>query len=141
VPLARERGKESELKMTMKTANPRSKQWQSWLVLILRWLLGGLAGIGISAWIYFGLISHTFEMSPVLSVPFAGHIYLFHLDAISFRHVSDFLITFPALIWGLIGGLLASGRRNQIVAGMTMLIIYVVVGYISFFLFIIKIPT
>lgn len=121
--------------------NARSKQWQSWPVLFLRWLLGSLAGIGISAWIYFGLISHTFEMSPVLSAPFAGHIYLFHLDTVSFLHVSDFFTTFPVLIWGLIGALLAWGRRNQIVAGMALLIIYVVVGYISFFLTILTIAT
>lgn len=124
------------------TENVRSEKWQGWLVLILRGLLGGLAGIGISAWIYFGLKSHTFEMPPILSAPFAGHIYLFKLDTVSFLHVSDFFITFPVLVWGLIGALLASGRRNQIVVGMALLILYVIVGYISFFLFVlINIPT
>ena len=48
----------------MNNQNPvdeKSKQWQSWLILFLRWLLGGLAGIGLSAWIYYGLKNDSFN--------------------------------------------------------------------------------
>ncbi len=119
-----------------------SNKWRSRIVLFLRLLLGGLAGIGISSWICFGLISHAIEMSPILSAPFVGYIYLFHLDTVSFQHISDFFITFPVLFLGLIGALLASGRKSYIKTGAILLGIYVVVGFVSSILSIlIYIPT
>lgn len=128
--------------------DPRSKNLRSWLMLVLRWLLGGLAGIGISSWIYFGLKSDTFtgpflwllEMLPILSVPFVGHIYLFYPGTIHFP-VNYYFITFPVLIWGLIGALIASGMRNQIIVGTVFLTLYVVVGFFSYFLAFLRIPT
>ena len=118
-------------------------------MLFSRWLLGALAGIGISASIYFALISHTFTgpfrwvlyISPSLTFPFAGHIYWFYVDKISFPQISDFFFTVPVLIWGLIGALLASGRKEQIKAGITLLILYVGVGIYAFFRAVLMIAT
>ncbi len=115
--------------------NSQSTKWRSWLVLFLRWLLGALAGIGISASIYFALKNHTLDISPILSVPFIGQLLLFDPSFSANDIVS------PALIWGLIGTLPAAGGQNQITTGKILLVLYVIVGCISFFRVLMMIPT
>ena len=131
-------------------ADSQSNQWQSWLVLFLRWLLGGIAGIGISSWFYFGIVTHANTgsflwfgeiLSSVVAVPFVGLAYLFYPGLISYPSVSDFFVTFPVLIWGLIGALLASGRKEQIKVGVILLVLWVIIGCISFFRLLMYIPT
>jgi hypothetical protein len=131
------------------TTDSKSQKWPSWLVLFLRWILGGLAGIGISSWFYFGLKNDIFtgaflwvlETLSILFIPFGGHLHLFYPGASSFSHVNDFFVTFPVLFWGLIGALLASGRKSQITTGIILLVLFMIVGYISFFLVALRIPT
>jgi len=81
--------------------NAQSKKWRSWLILFLRWLLGGIAGVWISSWFYFGLKNHASTgsflwfgelLESVLAIPFVGHIYLFYPDTISYTNVNDFLM-------------------------------------------------
>src|SRR5919106_1624960 len=120
-------------------SNPQPNKLSKWPVLFLRWFLGGLAGIGISASIYFALITPTFrgpffwllEMLPILSAPFIGHTYLFYPHTVSFPHINDLFVTFPVLFWGLIGALLASGRKSQTTTGIILLVLFIVVGYVS----------
>jgi hypothetical protein len=130
--------------------NSQAQNQQSWLILFLRWPIGGFAGILISSWFYFGLINHATAgsffwfgeiLSSVVGVPFVGHVYLFYPYTISFLHITDFFVTFPVLIWGLIGALLASGRKNQITIGKILLVLYIIVGCVSFFGIAIMIPT
>ena len=127
----------------------QSNTWRGWVILALRWLLGGLAGIGISSWIYFGLKNDIFigpflwmlETLSILFIPFGGHLHLFYPGASTFSHVNDFFVTFPVLFWGFIGALLASGRKSQITTGKILLILFMIVGYVSFFLVALRIPT
>lgn len=131
------------------STNLKSQKWPNWLVLFSRWILGGLVGIVISSWIYFGLKNDIFtglflrvlEMLSILFIPFVGHLYLFYPGANSFPHLNDFFITFPVLFWGLTGALLTSGRRSQITTGIILLVLFLVVGYVSFFLGVLRIPT
>jgi hypothetical protein len=105
--------------------------------------------MGISASIYFALMIHTFsgpfrwvlDISPSLTFPFAGHIYWFYPDAVPCLHVACLFTTFPVFIWGLIGALLASGRKEQIKVGAILLVLWVIVGFISFFRAVMYIPT
>jgi hypothetical protein len=130
-------------------SNPQPNKLPNWPVLFLRWLLGALAGIGLSSWIYFGLKNDAFtgpflwvlEMLFILFIPFVGHLYLFYSGATSFSHVNDFFMTFPVLSWGLVGAMLASGRKSQIKIGTILLILFVVVGYVSAFLGALRVPT
>jgi hypothetical protein len=110
------------------------------LILLLRLLLGGIAGVLISSWFYFGLINHL-DVPSIFSLPFAGHLYLFYTYTVSFPHISDLFFTPPVLLWGLIGALLASGRKTQIKIGTTLLVIYVSVGCISLFQALMQNPT
>ena len=110
--------------------NRPSKQWDSRIVLFLRWILGALAGFGVSL-----LIFHEFMNETFLAVPFIGQLLLFDP---SFR--AGNLVT-SALIWGFIGALLASGRKEQISVGAFLLLIYVIVGCYSFFRVLMMIPT
>jgi len=128
--------------------NAQSKKWRSWLILFLRWLLGGIAGVWISSWFYFGLKNHASTgsflwfgelLESVLAIPFVGHIYLFYPDTISYTNVNDFLTSFPVLIWGLISALLASGNKEQMRIGRILLVAYVIVGCISYIRFLIAI--
>src|SRR5574341_713895 len=124
--------------------------WRSWLNQILRWILGGIAGIVVSAWFYFGLKNDATTgsffwfrgiLESPLAVPFVGHISLFYPYPMSFPQISNFFATPPVLFWGLIGLLLASGRSVQLRIGITLLVIYVIVGCILFFQAIMQIPT
>ena len=132
------------------TLHEKSETWPSWLVLFIRWLLGGISGVWISSWFYFGIATHATTgsylwlkeiLSPFKAAPFAGLIYLFNLDKRSFLNISDFFITYPALIWGLIGALLASGRSDQVKTGAVLLGLIVIVGFISFFRMVMMVPT
>jgi len=144
------------------TTDSRSKEWRNWFVLFLRWLLGGLAGFGVSAWICYGYITHTVtgpllwlvDLLPILSVPFIGSLLLFDpsffgnndlIDSLvhTFPNIDyDFLVVVPpSLIWGVVGALFSSGRRNQVKAGTILLGLIVIVGFISFFRIVMMIPT
>ena len=116
------------------TTISQSKKWQSWLVLFLRWLLGGLAGIGISVLIYLDFLTST-NMIPILcGMPFIGQYYLLNYLIYSSTYYGNYTVIFPALIWGVIGALLASGRKKQIIAGRTLLLLYVIGGIGAYFL-------
>lgn len=91
------------------SADLKSQKWRSRLVLFLRWLLGGVAGIVISGWIYFGLKNQTpvgpflwvLDMLPILSVPFIGHLYLFYQGALSYTHINDFFDYISCALLGI----------------------------------------
>jgi hypothetical protein len=144
------------------TMDSRSKQWRSWLVLFSRWLLGGFIGFGLSAWICFGYITNTItgpllwvvDFLPIITFLFSGPLLLFDpsffgnkdlIDSLvrSFPYVDyDFLvISLPSIIWGFIGALLASGRKNQLKLGIIFFLLYVAIGCIALFQVFIHIPT
>ena len=139
----------------------RSNKLRPVLVLLGRWLLGGLAGFWISAWIGQGYLSNNttgllkliLDSTSLVAVLFMGQVLLFDpsffgkkwfIDwlAYSFPNAErNFLIVLvPSLIWGLVGLLLASGRNEQKKMGIILLIIYVIVGCISLTQLFVHIP-
>ena len=123
------------------------KKWQSWLVLFLRWLLGAIAGYIIG----FILLIITERINPPLLEPiiagqqelFEGLIfYMFYDDAKSFDLILDVSLFVYCTIWGLIGALPASARKKQTKAGVILLILYIIVGFLSYVIWAIRmIPT
>jgi hypothetical protein len=130
-------------------SNPQPNKLPNWPVLFLRWLLGALVAIVISASFYFALLNHNFsgpflwvlEKLPVLAAPFVGHIYLFYPPRDSFLSVYSLFVTIPVLSWGLVGAMLASVRKSQIRIGIILFVLFVLVGYVSFFLGALRVPT
>jgi hypothetical protein len=45
------------------------------------------------------------------------------------------------MIWGFISALLASGKKGQIKIGIVLLVIYIIVGCISYIQVLLQIPT
>jgi len=122
-------------------ADPHSKIQKSWAILLLRWFLGSVAGsIGSSF-----LLASTFLMGPL---PIVGIIVLgqyglwnqiissinFSLYDKIFLYVLNiiFSLLIYSILWGLIGALLASGRKKQIIIGMILMTLYVIAGVLSF---------
>ena len=119
--------------------NSQSKKWQSWLIPSLRWLGGGVIGC-VSGLL---LLVITFALGPTLfGFIFIGQYLIFeqffffiywslYRDAIS--NGLDFLTSVLAysIIWGIIGALLGSRRKNQVIIGIVIAIIYVAVGLLG----------
>src|SRR5687767_13840255 len=83
-------------------SNPQANKLSNW-TLPLRWLLGGLAGIGISSLIYFDFLTSTNIIPVLLKVPFIGQYYILNYLIYSGSNSSKYSIIIPALIWGVIG--------------------------------------
>jgi hypothetical protein len=139
--------------------------WQkgrSWLLLLLRWLFGGMVGFGLSAWICFGYITNTItgpflwllDLIPILSFIMGGSLLLFdpslsghsafiELFARMFPNIDqDFLAIMPAALFcGFIGALLASGNKVQIKVAVILLILEIVIGSIFLFYMLRFVPT
>jgi hypothetical protein len=105
------------------------------LLVLLRWLLGGIAGYMMSLYVFFTV--DTFH-PPLLEPIIIGQVEFFNnlfyntsLDNVifvplaSFYGISGFMYS---LLWGLTGSLLASGRKKQISTGLVLLILYIVLG-------------
>lgn len=123
-------------------ANPHLKSQKIRIILLLRWFLGGLVGFGISACIFLDFLNDK-NITPLLcAIPFIGQFYLFAylylstlLNGYISQTISYYIIIFSATIWGLIGALLASGQRKQIFTGAILLILYLIVGILSYMVF------
>lgn len=122
--------------------NRHSKNKKNSSILLLRWFLGGLVGFGISAWVFLDFLNGK-NITPILcAVPFIGQFYLFaylYLSTLLSDYISQtisyYVIIFSATIWGLIGALLASGQKKQIFTGAFLLILYLIVGSLSYMIF------
>ncbi len=120
-------------------SSPQPKKWPGWLVLFLRWLLGGIAGYLISYYLF--IISASGPL-PVIGFLFLGQVELF--NSLLFKALYDNFILFSptsiygtsiflySMLWGLIGALLASRRRKQIIAGVIFLVLYIIAGGVYF---------
>jgi len=114
-------------------SNPQTYKQSNWPVP-LRWLLGGLAGIGISSLIYLDFLTEINIIPVLLKVPFIGQYYILNYLIYSGLNSDKYSIIIPALIWGVIGALFTSGNKKQIDSGWTLLILYVIGGIGSYFL-------
>ena len=112
-----------------------SKTSKIWLVLVIRWLFGGLLAFVISLLI---LISNVVIGPTLVAKIFAGQLlaiinFLFNtftptnINGNIINWIFSLLIYFG--IWFGIGGLLASGRKYQIIFGGTLFIVYIIIGY------------
>lgn len=104
-------------------------------ILFIRWLLGGFLAFFVSL---LSLISNVVIGPTLVAKIFAGQLlaiinFLFNtftptdINGNIINWIFSLLIYF--VIWYGIGGLLASGRRYQIIFGGTLLIVYVIIGY------------
>ena len=144
------------------TVDEKSKKLPSWAVLSLRWLIGGVIGFGLSAWICLGMITNTvtgpllwfLRSLPFIGILFGGPLILFDNSFFGTKYLIEFLsrsfpnidrdflvISLPSIIWGIIGALLASGRKEQMKAGFILLVLYVLVGFYALFRGFLMIPT
>ena len=143
------------------TVDEKSKKWPGWLVLFLRYLVGWVIGFGISVWICLGMITNTVTgplswvlRLPFISLLFGGPLLLFDYSLFGTKYLIDSLsrsfpnidydflvVSLPSIIWGFIGALLASGRKEQIKIGIILLLLYVSIGCIALFQMFIHIPT
>ena len=112
----------------------KPNKYRSNLVLIFRWLIGFFVGFGISALVYIDFLNNIYIIPFPIAVPFIGQYYFFNYLIYSSTSYSNYSITFPAMIWGIIGALLISGKKNQIKIGTIALIVYVVAGIVLYFL-------
>ncbi|MBI5841967.1 MAG: hypothetical protein HZB19_17920 [Chloroflexi bacterium] len=114
------------------------KEQSKWLIQLLRWFVGGIAGY-ISSFSLF-LISRDATAIPPLVGPimFGQHLLVAHLylDASPSYYLSEvadyYVVILSSLLWAIIGALLASGRRWQFRSGMIFLVLYVIAGGLSF---------
>jgi hypothetical protein len=135
------------------TVDEKSKKRPSWLILFLRWLLGGAIGFGLSAWICLGyitnnttgLLSFILDNFIITTILFTGPLLLFDPSFYGNDSFIDFLvrsfpnadydflvISLPSMIWGFIGALLASGSKEQTRVGRILLVAYIILGCISY---------
>jgi hypothetical protein len=114
-------------------SNPQPNKLSNW-PLPLRWLLGGLAGFGISSLLYLNFLTDINIIPVLLKVPFIGQYYVLNYLIYSGLNSDKYSIIIPALIWGVIGALLTSGNKKQIDSGWTLLIFYVIGGIGLYFL-------
>src|SRR5688500_14043423 len=91
-------------------SNPQPNKLSTW-PLPLRWLLGGLAGFGISSLLYLDFLTSTNIIPFLLKIPFVGQYYILNYLIYSELNSSKYNIIIPALIWGVIGALLTSGNK------------------------------
>jgi|GEM_PF-5429383 len=113
--------------------NRQPKERLGWLILFLRWFVGGIVGYISSLFLL--IITET-VYPPLLGPIIAGQQELFYeiffyMSFDNFRS-SDFIyqasVFVYSTLWGLIGALLASGRKKQKRFGMILLLLYVVAG-------------
>ncbi len=114
-------------------ANTNNQPKEQISLLFLRWIVGGIVGFVCS---FFLLITAETVYPPILGPIIAGQQELFYelIFYISFDHFGsvDFIYNLSVFIystvWGLIGALIASGRKQQKRIGVILLVIYVVAG-------------
>ena len=143
------------------TVDEKSKKWPGWLVLFLRYLVGWVIGFGISVWICLGMITNTVTgplswvlRLPFISLLFGGPLLLFDYSLFGTKYLIDSLsrsfpnidhnflvISLPSIIWGVIGALLASGRKEKRKTGFILLVLYEIVGFYALFRGFLGIPT
>ncbi len=127
------------------TASPHLKDRKGWVVLFLRWFLGGVVGFisGLS------LLIINFVTGPLCPVGFIllGQYVLFEnliytilydkFISRTLHHMSASLVSLLiySVFWGAIGALLASGRKKQIIVGTILLILYILLGYWSLMIY------
>ncbi len=63
-----------------------------------------------------------------------GQYYILNYLIYSELNSSKYNIIIPALIWGGVGALLASGQKKQLDSGWTHLVLYVIGGIGAYFL-------
>lgn len=114
------------------TDNPSSVK--KLFTISLRWLIGFLVGFGISALVYIDFLNNIYIIPFPIAIPFIGQYYFFNYLIYSSTSYSNYSIVFPAMIWGIIGVLLASGKKKQIKIGAIALIGNIVVGIVLYFL-------
>lgn len=104
-------------------------KWRNKLVLIFRWLLGGVVGYKVSLFLL--MISET-RYPPVLGPIISGQRQLFynllHSDFKPNDEILEISILIYLIIWGLIGALLASGNKIQKRIGAILLVVYILSG-------------
>lgn len=112
-----------------------SKIWKVRLVLLIRWLLGGLLAFVVSL---LSLVSNVVIGPTLVAKIFAGQLLAimnFLFNIFSPADIKENIISwiFSLIlyfgIWFGIGGLIASGRKYQIIFGGTLFIVYVIIGY------------
>lgn len=115
--------------------NPKPDKWQNWLILLSRWLGGGIAGLGIGLFLF--ILNETTYI-PLFGAVIAGQIEL--LEDLLFILLSDLfgasdsidliaLLLFGA-IWGIAGALLFSGKKRQIGLGWILLVLFSIIGMV-----------
>jgi hypothetical protein len=119
--------------------NPQQNKRSNRLSLFLRWLVGGVIGF-VSGLLLLGI---SFALGPtLLGFIFVGQYLIFeqffffifwslYREAIS--NGLDFLtsVLVYSIVWGIIGALLGSGRKKQVIIGIVIVIIYVAVGLLG----------
>ena len=139
-----------------------SSHQNGWRLLFLRWLLGGLLGFGLSALICYGYLSNdatgflsiVSDCLPLIPFIFGSSLLLFDPSFFGSKELIDSLerlfptmdrifiiVLIPSLIWGLVGALLASGRKNQIKVGLLLFLLYAAIGLIASIRVFLAIPT
>ena len=135
-------------------------RWHSELVQFLRWLIGGVIGFGLSAWICYGYMTNTATGAPswildsLPSILIGTPLMLFHPSFLGNDNLIDYLvrafpnisrdfivISVPSVIWGCIGALLASGSKGQIKTGVILLVLYLLLGFYALFRVVRMVPT
>jgi uncharacterized membrane protein len=106
---------------------------RNWLILILRWLIGGAVAYKVSLFLF--ILSET-QYPPVLGPIISGQQGLFYKLTFNFLYshlnssdlifeISIFLYQF---IWVTTSALIASGEKIQMRIGVILLIIYILLG-------------
>lgn len=128
-------------------SSPHVNNWQSRLILFLRYLGGGVVGL------IFGLILFILSETinpPLLGPIIAGQMELFEI--IFFYTLYDQFQSFELLenlsfimyfsLWGTIGALIASNRKHQVRIGGFLLFLYLIMGCLFYIIWLfITIPT
>ena len=91
---------------------------------------------------------------PFIGLLFGGPLILFENSLFGTKYLIDFLsrsfpnidhnflvISLPSIIWGVIGALLASGRKEQRKTGFILLVLYEIVGFYALAYGFLGIPT
>lgn len=120
----------------LNTTQPLSTKMRNWLLLLVRWFIGGFVGY-VGSFILFAVSSQGFL--PLLGLIFVGQHELFNriIFSIYFFLYNNFpssdlklnaSLMIYSTLWGVIGALIASGRQKQKRFGVILLLLYVVIG-------------
>jgi hypothetical protein len=119
---------------------PQSQAKLSWFPISLRWLVGGIVGYIFGSY----LNDHYYDLPYLFPLFIIQQSWLefyfvykhtFLNKYLSPEAISSLITFIHLMLFGLLGALLASGRKKQIKIGKILAVLYIVMGFLLIIIF------